>query len=223
MRAARSVNCGALACSDRKPDVPNDDVESFFSGVSKPSSLANQHELPGSVISSQALREAALRASWYRDRRVARRREAWRWLVFLSWTCGRKSAVVLASLVALWWVGAQIQPDETFPLWARLRQWTNWAHATSTQTALKKASDAVPAAHQTPSRPLSARTPDTQLLPADAQNARGTPIGTPVPTGDPTLLPLHLKSEPLLLEPPSSPVQVFDSSTFPHPRKDLSP
>jgi hypothetical protein len=47
------------------------------------------------VPASDALRQAALQASWQRDRRVAQRRIAWRWLL---WYLQRYSLPALASL-----------------------------------------------------------------------------------------------------------------------------
>jgi hypothetical protein len=53
---------------------------------------------PGQVPHTQALLQAALAASWQRDRRVVRRRLALRWLVWGLWRC-----VALVLLLALAW------------------------------------------------------------------------------------------------------------------------
>lgn len=60
---------------------------------------------PVAVPSTEELRSQALNASWQRDRRVARRRLAWRW----AWWYTRQYAWILALLTALlaavwhWW------------------------------------------------------------------------------------------------------------------------
>jgi len=53
---------------------------------------------------AEALRQAALRASWARDRRVARRRLALRWLAWAFWRYGLALLLVLtlAASVAAW-------------------------------------------------------------------------------------------------------------------------
>lgn len=53
---------------------------------------------------AEALRQAALRASWRRDRRVARRRVALRWLAWALWRYGLALLLVLvvAASVAIW-------------------------------------------------------------------------------------------------------------------------
>ncbi len=74
--------------------------------------------LPQPVIDSNSLREAALRASWHRDHRVARRREAWRWAMFWAWKYGPKAfaVILLISLacyvvVGLWTGTFKRQPS----------------------------------------------------------------------------------------------------------------
>lgn len=52
--------------------------------------------------SAEALRMATLQASWARDRQVARRRLAWRWLVWAWWRYLLPAALVLGS--AAWLV-----------------------------------------------------------------------------------------------------------------------
>jgi hypothetical protein len=50
---------------------------------------------------AEALRQAALRASWARDRHVARRRVALRWLAWAFWRYGLALLLVLAVAAAL--------------------------------------------------------------------------------------------------------------------------
>jgi uncharacterized BrkB/YihY/UPF0761 family membrane protein len=59
------------------------------------------------------VRQAALNASWARDRRIARRRLAFRWLFWAAWRIGLP--VLLALALALWLLG-QI-PPASMPLW----------------------------------------------------------------------------------------------------------
>jgi hypothetical protein len=59
------------------------------------------HDRPPTIPGSDTVRQAALQASWRRDRRVAQRRIAWRWVV---WYVQRFSPHVLAGLAVL--VGA---------------------------------------------------------------------------------------------------------------------
>lgn len=54
---------------------------------------------------AETLRMAALRASWTRDRRVARRRVALRWLAWAFWRYGLALLLVLAIAASLaWWM-----------------------------------------------------------------------------------------------------------------------
>ncbi len=52
------------------------------------------------VPTSEAIRRAALGASWARDHRVARRRLALRWLLWAGWRIGLPVLIALA--VAAW-------------------------------------------------------------------------------------------------------------------------
>jgi uncharacterized BrkB/YihY/UPF0761 family membrane protein len=61
------------------------------------------------------VRQAALNASWARDRRIARRRLAFRWLFWAAWRIGLP--VLLALALALWLLG-QI-PPASMPLWLK--------------------------------------------------------------------------------------------------------
>jgi uncharacterized membrane protein YdfJ with MMPL/SSD domain len=63
--------------------------------------LTPPHVVPPTIPGSDTVRQAALQASWRRDRRVAQRRIAWRWVV---WYFQRFSPHVLVGLAVL--VGA---------------------------------------------------------------------------------------------------------------------
>lgn len=63
---------------------------------------------PVPVIDSNTLRQAALQASWQRDRRVAGRRQAWRWALYWSWRYGKKVFVFAAPPLALYLLAIQI-------------------------------------------------------------------------------------------------------------------
>ena len=52
----------------------------------------------GTVIASDTLREAALRASWQRDHHVGRRRQAWRWTLFWIWKFGCFAGVAIGPI-----------------------------------------------------------------------------------------------------------------------------
>ena len=179
------------------------------------STAANQLETPRLVISSQALRDAALRASWHRDNRVARRRKAWRWILFWSWKYGGKPALTLAGLAALWWATVQIPSNSALPAWVSGMRWTQQLPAWNIPQG---SSDAVPAIKHTPSSRL-----DTALLPANAQNPGTKPASTPASASNPKLQPLQLKSEQQLSLRPAPPAGVSSSPTSFHPQKDLSP
>lgn len=57
---------------------------------------------PAAVPDPQALRRAALQASWRRDRQVARLRLARRWLVWACWRYLLPVALVLAAALLAW-------------------------------------------------------------------------------------------------------------------------
>ncbi len=63
---------------------------------------------PFPVIDSNTLRQAALQASWQRDRRVAGRRQAWRWALYWSWRYGKKVFVFGAPPLALYLLAIQV-------------------------------------------------------------------------------------------------------------------
>ena len=68
---------------------------------------------------SDALRRAALEKSWQRDRRVGRRRVAWRWMLWLLWRYGLPAAAagVLAAAAVWGWrtVGPTPAPTQAPP------------------------------------------------------------------------------------------------------------
>jgi hypothetical protein len=64
-------------------------------------SPSSPHQVQPSIPGSDSVRQAALQASWRRDRRVAQRRIAWRWV---TWYFQRFSPHALAVLTVL--VGA---------------------------------------------------------------------------------------------------------------------
>lgn len=66
-----------------------------------------------SIPGSEALRLAALQASWRRDRRVARRRIAWRWVVWFARRYLPWLAATLALLVAAGHLAGRL------PAWSR--------------------------------------------------------------------------------------------------------
>jgi len=70
---------------------------------------------PAAVPSSDTVRQAALSASWARDRRVARRRLAIRWLFWAWWRFGLP--VLLALALAVWLLGQM--PPANMPAWLK--------------------------------------------------------------------------------------------------------
>ena len=60
--------------------------------------LPTPHRNPKSIPDSESVRLAALQASWNRDRRVAQRRVAWRWI---TWSVQRYAPHTLAGMVVL--------------------------------------------------------------------------------------------------------------------------
>ncbi|MGE0098365.1 MAG: hypothetical protein AB7S86_08440 [Hydrogenophaga sp.] len=65
---------------------------------------------------AEALRQAALRASWVRDRRVGRRRVAVRWIAWAFWRYGLALLLVLVMAVAVVaWVAHLSQAGQRAP------------------------------------------------------------------------------------------------------------
>ena len=60
------------------------------------------------MIDSNTLRQAALHARWQRDRRVAGRRQAWRWALYWSWRYGKKAFVFGAPPLAIYLLAIQV-------------------------------------------------------------------------------------------------------------------
>lgn len=75
------------------------------SALLPPSSAA-----PLGVPNSDALRRAALEKSWQRDRRVGRRRVAWRWMLWLLWRFGLPAAAVMVLAAAAVWAWRTVGP-----------------------------------------------------------------------------------------------------------------
>ncbi len=121
---------------------------------------------PQPVIDSNSLRETALRASWHRDHRVARRREAWRWVMFWSWKYGRTPAAIVVTLAMAAWLAFLLNPG-------MFRSLT--AAAPDQSTPLAK----IPLVGPTIAQPLNAPA-GVRLLPTTTLH---TGIDTPSPDG----------------------------------------
>jgi len=93
------------------------------------------------VPSSDTVRQAALRASWARDHRVARRRLAFRWLLWAWWRIGLPVLVALA--LAVWWLLWQM-PLSGLPAWLK-------PMATSVHSSVTNASRLLSATSSLPS------------------------------------------------------------------------
>ena len=78
--------------------------------VARPGKLVETPSAPQSVIDSNSLREAALSASWRRDHRVAKRRQAWRWAIFWAWKYGPKAIATVLSIAAAFYVAVRFWP-----------------------------------------------------------------------------------------------------------------
>jgi hypothetical protein len=81
---------------------------------STPTSNPNARH-PAAVPSSDTVRRTALSASWARDRRVARRRLAFRWLFWAWWRIGLPVLLTLA--LAVWLLGQM--PPANVPAWLK--------------------------------------------------------------------------------------------------------
>jgi hypothetical protein len=166
------------------------------------------------VISSYALREAALRASWHRDHQVARRREAWRWLMFWSWKYGRKPVLALAGLGMLWWGTRLLLPDSPVPQWP---QPTQLRPSTPVPTTAQVAPSVEILTHAAP----SSQPTDLGLTAALALPGPQRITNASSPATDAPLQPLQLKSEFQLAPSPLSNVPELPVSSQPH--KGLPP
>lgn len=76
--------------------------------------------VPAPVPDAEALRRAALQASWQRGRWVARRRVAWRWLVWAT-TRFFLPALLAFALAAGLWLGGSAQGGH---LWQTFQRWS---------------------------------------------------------------------------------------------------
>ena len=103
-------------------------------------SVRHAAAIPG----SDTVRRAALSASWARDRQVARRRLALRWLLWASWRIVLPVllALVLALVLTVWLLGQM--PPENMPAWLK-------PVATSMPFSLSNSGAKPPATASTPS------------------------------------------------------------------------
>lgn len=128
------------------------------------------------VPDAEALRRAALQASWTRDRWVARRRVAFRWTLWAS-TRYLMPALAAFGLVAWLWLG--VLPGVHNP-WPQLQQWAGWSPAPA----------AAPAAPVAPASPAPIATVTPSQAPVDTSSAvEFSPEGEELPQ------PLALKFE----------------------------
>lgn len=154
------------------------------------STAAERPNSPQPVIDSDSLRQAALRASWHRDHRVSRRREAWRWVMFWVWKYGRKAGVLAVPIVVTACLALQFWPGMVKP----------WSTAVQT-IALPDMPGSVlrtPTA-TSPQTPLSDAPIGIRLVPAAAlHTGTETPGSPPTPVDQATqslLKPLRLTPE----------------------------
>lgn len=77
------------------------------------------------VPDAEALRRAALQASWQRGRWVARRRVAFRWAL---WAASRYLMPALAVFGVAAWLWLGVLPGVHNP-WPQLQQWVGWSQA----------------------------------------------------------------------------------------------
>lgn len=127
------------------------------------------------VPDAQALRQAILQASWQRNRWVARRRLAWRWLLWFGVRYALP-ALAVAALVA--WLWLMVLPGAALP----------WA----SRTAMAPAAPTEPVtAAQMHSPPVHEPAPDAPLTHEhDTEAVLYSPEGEELP------VPLPLKFEP---------------------------
>ena len=150
---------------------------------------APPHHVPPIIPGPDSVRQAALQASWRRDRLVARRRIAWRWVV---WYFQRFSPHVLAGVALL--VGATY-------LSGSLPSWPDGGHPTAgPAAAVALTPTPQPAAPevQAPEPPMQqvegAATDQPMLL--RASSALEVHAAAPSPAADPKISPDTLSLKP---------------------------
>lgn len=127
------------------------------------------------VPDAEALRRAALQASWARGRWVARRRVALRWALWAS-TRYLMPALAVFGMAAWLWLG--VLPGMHNP-WPRLQQWAGGSPAPAVAPS-------APVAHVTPALPAPAATTTPSEPPAAVEFS---------PEGEELPQPLALKFE----------------------------
>lgn len=137
--------------------------------------LNSPHESPPSIPGSDFLRQAALQASWRRDRRVAQRRIAWRWTV---WYVQRYAPHALAGVAVL--VGVAYLTG-TLPSWPGRGN-----HPEGPEVAVARVPYSPPSVPTTtpvhaPPAPLELAPPVDGPLTLRASVALGAPMAAPRP------------------------------------------
>lgn len=186
----------------------------FKAPGSQPSVAALGHDTTRPVISSEALCQAALRASWHRDRQVAQRRQAWRWMLFWSWKYGRAAAGALVISGLIWL--AVLQGTHSAPV---THPATQTMSRTAAKTALQPEPDAAKTAHGKPA-PLIL---DTSLLLPASPDTAGLATNTPTSASPAGGQPLQLTTELWLSSKTAARASLPASSSSPFFLKDLSP
>lgn len=128
------------------------------------------------VPDAEALRLTALQASWRRGQWVARRRLAWRWLLWFGLRYLLPALLVLGVGGGIWML---FQAGQTSP-WQRLLTWSN--------AALPASPDAVPV-----STPVPRSVPDTPLPTQPAAESPASEAPQFSPEGEELPIPLALK------------------------------
>jgi hypothetical protein len=157
------------------------------------------------VPDTQALRQALLQASWQRNRWVARRRIAWRWMLWFGARYLLPALVVIGLGAWLWLV---VLPGSALP-------WTAQP-ASAPQSLASPPAPTAPAA--TAMEPDNAATTDHQLPDADPADVLYSPEGEALP------VPLALKFDPASpnpaapRSPPADPGTSARDTPFPDPQ-----
>ena len=147
--------------------------------------LHTPHTLPPPIPGTEALRQAALAASWKRDRAVARRRLMWRWGVFYAQRYAPHSLAALTVLAGALYVSGH---------------WPSWpSHAADAPAA-----DAVRAPYVAPSVPTTAVASSAEAVVPPPQDAI---------TAEEDMLPLALRSSVLLAPRSATPSAAPEVST----------